>query len=356
MVSELGALHTFVAGGDLRRSNDQIQLAALGADLDRSESDGGYVVKRIYRHDPDRPDLASPLARPGVEIAAGDTVVAVNGLASLSAAGFGELLRNRAGKQVALSVKPKAGGEVRTVIVRPLTLAQDAELRYHAWEYSRRLEVEKQANGQIGYVHLRAMGPNDIAQWAEQFYPVFNRQGLIIDVRHNNGGNIDSWLLGKLLRKAWFFWQPRVGKPYWNMQYAFRGHIVVLCDERTASDGEAFAEGFRRLGLGRIVGTRTWGGEIWLTGSNTLPDRGIATAAEYGVYADGKWLIEGHGVEPDIRVDNLPHATFNGKDAQLAAAIDLLQKQIREKPVVTPEAPPYPNMTTTPAVRASATP
>jgi tricorn protease len=192
------------------------------------------------------------------------------------------------------------------------------------------------------------MGARDIAQWAEQYYPVFDRQGLIIDVRHNNGGNIDSWLLGKLLRRAWFYWQGRLGRPYWNMQYAFRGHIVVLCDERTASDGEAFSEGFRRLGLGKLIGTRTWGGEIWLTGSNVLQDRGIATAAEYGVYAEGKWLIEGHGVEPDITVDNLPHATFTGKDAQLEAGIAFLKEQIRQKPVTIPGAPPYPDVSARP--------
>ena len=109
------------------------------------------------------------------------------------------------------------------------------------------------------------MGSEDIEQWAREFYPVFDRQGLIIDVRHNGGGNIDSWVLGKLLRKAWFYWQPRVGNPSSNMQYAFRGHIVVLCDRMTASDGEAFTEGIRRLGLGKIIGVRTWGGEIWLS-------------------------------------------------------------------------------------------
>jgi len=163
-------------------------------------------------------------------------------------------------------------------------------------------------------------------------------------VRHNGGGNIDSWILGKLLRKAWFYWQPRVGKPYWNMQYAFRGHMVLLCDERTGSDGEAFAEGFRRLGLGKLVGTRIWGGEIWLTSSNVLSDRGIATAAEFGVYgADGKWLIEGHGVDPDIVVDNLPSATFNGKDAQLEAAVSYLKGMIKEQPNGVPPAPAYPD-------------
>ena len=127
---------------------------------------------------------------------------------------------------------------------------REDDLRYDEWEYTRREAVEKAGSGQIGYVHLRAMGGGNMAEWEREFYPVFDRDGLIIDVRHNRGGNIDSWILEKLLRKAWFYWQPRVGHPVWNMQYAFRGHIVVLCDEYTASDGEAFAEGFRRLGLG----------------------------------------------------------------------------------------------------------
>ena len=128
------------------------------------------------------------------------------------------------------------------------------------------------------------------------------------------------------------------------MQYAFRGHIVVLCDQETASDGEAFTEGFKRLGLGKVIGTRTWGGEIWLSFDNILADNGIATAAEIGVYGpDGKWLIEGHGVDPDIVVDNLPHATFSGNDAQLQAAIKLLKEEIKADPRPVPQHPPYPD-------------
>lgn len=166
---------------------------------------------------------------------------------------------------------------------------------------------------------------------------------MILDARHNGGGNIDSWLLGKLLRKAWFYWQPRIGNPIWNMQYAFRGHMVLLCDQLTASDGEAFAEGFQRLGLGKVIGMRTWGGEIWLSASNFLADYRISTAAEVGVYGpEGKWLIEGHGVDPDIVVDDLPHATFEGQDAQLEEAMRYLQEQIRKDPQPVPKAPAYP--------------
>lgn len=346
LVSELSALHTFVAGGDIRRGTDQIQLASLGARLTRDASAGGYRVEHIYRSDPDRPDRASPFARPGTEIAEGDIIQSVNGRDVLSVADIGELLRNQAGKQVFVRVKPKDKEEARDTILKPITLQQEADLRYHEWEYTRRMKVEEAAGGQIGYVHLRAMGSNDINQFVEEYTPVYNRQGLIIDVRHNQGGNIDSWILDRLSRKAWMYWQPRVGKPTWNMQGAFRGHLVVLCDQWTASDGEAFAEGFRRLGLGKVIGMRTWGGEIWLTGSNVLADRGIATAAEMGVYSpDRKWLIEGHGVDPDIIVDNPPHAAFEGKDPQLDAAVQHLQKLIKDKPRAVPEPPEYPDKT-----------
>jgi tricorn protease len=209
---------------------------------------------------------------------------------------------------------------------------------------TRREKVEEIGRGDLGYIHLRAMGKSDIAQWAREYYPIYNRKGLIIDVRNNGGGNIDSWILEKLLRKAWFYWQGRAGSPTWNMQYAFRGHLVVLCDERTSSDGEAFTEGFKRLGLGKVIGMRTWGGEIWLSASNWLVDRGIATSAEFGVYGpEGQWLIENHGVEPDLVVENPPHATFKGEDAQLTKAFEYLQEEIRRKPVEIPPTPPHPD-------------
>jgi tricorn protease len=130
------------------------------------------------------------------------------------------------------------------------------------------------------------------------------------------------------------------------MQYAFRGHMVCLIDANTASDGEAFAEGFRRLGMGKVLGMRSWGGEVWLFGDNALVDKGVATAAEIGVFGpEGTWLVEGHGVDPDEVIDNLPHATFNGKDTQLDAAVGHLLKQMEETPVPPAESflPQYPD-------------
>jgi tricorn protease len=343
MVSELSALHIFVAPGDVRKGPDDITPARLGASLVRDAKAGGYRIERIYRHDPDEPEHASPLARPGVHVKAGETIVAVDGSPTLTAADLGALLRGKAGRQVLLSIKP-VQGEPRKVVVKPLSPRAESDLRYHEWEYTRRLMVDEQGGGDIGYVHLRAMGGNDFESWAKGFYPVFTKGGLIIDVRNNQGGNIDSWIIGRLLRKAWFYWNQHAGRAnLWNMQYAFRGHVVVLCNEWTASDGEAFSEAIKRLKLGTVLGTRTWGGEIWLSSSNFLVDKGIATSAEFGVFdRKGTWLIEGHGVEPEVVIDNLPHATFQGEDAQLREAVKLLKKKLREQPITLPPVPPFP--------------
>jgi tricorn protease len=352
MVSELSALHTFVVGGDLRNGPDQVAIGFLGARLVKDESEGGFRVEHIYRTDPDRPDQLSPLLHPGAGLVEGDVITAINGHSLQAYSDCGQLMRDQVGKQVLLSYKSKNDNQVHDVIATAISDVQESKLRYSEWEYTRRLAVEKATDSQVAYIHLRAMGPDDIRQWEEEYTPIYDRAALIVDVRHNHGGNIDSWLLSKLSRKAWMYWQSRRGSPYWNMQGAFRGPVLVLCDEVTASDGEAFAEGFRRLGLGKLVGTRTWGGEIWLSFSNFLADKGIASAAEMGVYGpERQWLIEGHGVEPDVVVDNAPHATFEGKDAQLEAAIRILMVAIRQQPNPVPAPPPYPDKTFKPMAK-----
>ena len=342
MVGELETLHIYVRGGDHREAEGGVSIGQLGAVLRRDAAKGGYVVEHVYRADPDLPEQVSPLSKPGVEVVAGAVIESINGVPVLSADHISVLLRNTSGRKVLCSVRDPQAKSSRRVIIEPISSSRATDLRYDQWEYTRRLAVDKTGDGKVGYVHLRAMGQTNIAEWARHYYPVFQRQGLIIDVRHNRGGNIDSWILEKLLRKAWFYWKPRVGKPYWNMQYAFRGHMVVLCNEKTASDGEAFAEGFRRLGMGPVFGTRTWGGEIWLSINNRLVDRGFASAAQTGVYGpERKWLIEGHGVDPDVVVDNLPHATFGGQDAQLDAAVEYLLDKIKKDPRPVPKPPKY---------------
>src|SRR5690606_9208707 len=161
-----------------------------------------------------------------------------------------------------------------------------------------------------------------------EFYAQIGREGLVIDVRRNRGGNIDSWIIEKLMRRVWEFWQPPLGTPETNMQQTFRGHLVVLADAFTYSDGETFTAGVKALKLCPVIGQHTAGAVIWLSDRNRLSDNGLARVAETGQFdVNGRWLIEGRGVAPDIEVENLPFASGSGHDAQLEAGIaNLLQR------------------------------
>jgi tricorn protease len=340
LIGELSALHTGVSGGDIRSDNKSIGVASLGAITSRDEANGGFRIDYIYKSDPDFPDGRSPLEDPYLDIREGDIITMLNNADALSALDIGQLIRNQANKQIRLTLK--RGSNIRDVIIKPLS--DDFWLRYTDWQYGNRLKVEKESEGKIGYLYMSAMEDWDLERFYKQFYPIFNRKGLIIDVRNNGGGNVEAAVIEKLLRKAWMYWKDRNGEPYSNMHYAFTGHLVVLVNGQTGSNGETFPEGIRRLSLGTTIGTRTWGGQIWIGGGNEFTDNGspqVPLIGEYGL--DGKWLIEGHGHVPDVEIDNLPYETFNGKDAQLDAAIKFLQKKIAEDPRVIPPVPNYPD-------------
>ncbi|UXH79310.1 S41 family peptidase [Roseateles amylovorans] len=342
MVGELSLLHSQVAPGEVRRGPEDPGYAGLGALLTRDPK--GWKVASVYAGDPELPSEAGPLAAPGLNIVIGTVITAINGRDATQVPDPSELLRGQAGKQVLLQLKEPSGRE-RSVIVTPVDLRREGQLRVSDWRYGRAKVVEQAGGGQIGYLHLRAMGRDDIADFAREFYAQSDRQGLIIDVRHNNGGNIDSWILQTLLRRAWAFWQsrsPAGSKTYPNMQQVFRGHVVVLANEETYSDGETFSEGFKRLGLGPVIGVTTSGAGVWLSDQNRLIDNGLMRAAESGqLLMDGSFIVEGKGVTPDIAVDNPPRATAEGRDAQLDAAVDWLKLAIAKAPVVTPKPGPY---------------
>ena len=189
---------------------------------------------------------------------------------------------------------------------------------------------------------MRAMGGGDVASFARDFYEHHDKDALIIDVRGNRGGNIDSWIIGTLLRKVWAFWKsPHGGPSTTNMQQTFRGHLVILINEGTYSDGETFAAGVKSLDIAPLIGTQTAGAGIWLSARNQLSDGGQARIAEYPQYgADGRWLIEGRGVSPDIEVSTPPRAAYNGEDAQLDRALAYLNEKLTNEPI--PELAPKP--------------
>lgn len=331
MASELDILHSQVRSNDLPSDSEAPKPASLGAQWRHDAN--GLLIDRIYAGEAELPETLPPLARPGVDARAGDKVIEVNGRSVATPADMARALNQQAGQQVLLKLQ-RGAAKPHEVIVIADGADKDAAWRYADWIAQRQTIVARRAADRIGYLHLRAMGGNDIATFAREFYAQVDREGLIIDVRRNRGGNIDSWIIEKLLRRAWAFWSADKSPPYWNMQNAFRGHLVVLTDEMTYSDGETFAAGIKSLGLGTLVGKQTAGAGIWLSDRNRLSDGGIARIAEFAQHAvDGRWIIEGRGVSPDVDVDNLPHATFVGGDAQLDVAIDTLLRQIDAEPV-----------------------
>lgn len=337
MIAELGILHSQVRGGDYRDDRDAPEPSSLGARLAAGEN--GVVIEHIYRSDPELPGSRGPLHRPGVDIQNGDLIVAINGTPVAGLAEVARELRGQAGQQVLLDLT--RGENSRRHIVEPVTMGTDTRLRYRDWLHANINKVQQAGDGRIGYLHLYAMGSSDFASFVREFYAQYDRDALIIDVRRNRGGNIDSWIIEKLLRRAWAFWQGPNGPPHTNMQQAFRGHLVVLADNFTYSDGETFTAAVKSLGLGPVIGQRTAGAGIWLSDRNRLRDGGLARIAETGQFdMAGHWIIEGHGVAPDIKVENPPHASATGSDAQLEAALEYLEQKLAEEPVPPLEAGP----------------
>lgn len=329
MKTELSALHSQVRGGDVDKA-DNIQGASLGARLVQTQQ--GIRIDHIYRTDPELPDQAAPLAKPGVDARNGDTIVALNDRPVDDLAALYRGLRNQVDHQVLLTLA--RDGQQHKTVVTPTDLHTDAHLRYRDWVEGNAARVTKASHGQIGYLHLYAMGADDIAQFVRDFQAQYRKAGLIIDVRRNRGGNIDSWVINQLMRRSWMFWQAPKQGPQRNMQQSFRGHMVVLTDALTYSDGETFSAGIKALGIAPLIGQRTAGAGVWLSDSHTLADGGHARIAEFPQFeADGRWLVEGRGVSPDIAVVNKPHASFEGQDAQLARGIDYLEKQLKQQPV-----------------------
>ncbi|MFK8057622.1 MAG: S41 family peptidase [Saprospiraceae bacterium] len=341
LVSELSLLHSNARGGDVRQPDPNIEVGQLGAVFVK-EAAGFRVAKRFEGH-PDQPNTWSPLQHPDVRVEEGDLIIAINGRKATDIPQLEAMLIDQIDKHILLEVRNAKGVE-RSVLAKAISPRENYMLRYEDWERERVTKVDKLSMGELGYLHVQVMGKNDIGRFTRDFYSQLGKKGMIIDVRHNFGGNIDSWILTALMRKAWSYFTPRSNdESFPNMQESFNGPLVVLTDHWTASDGEAFADGFTRLGLGQTIGTRTWGGEVWLSSGNRQVDGGIARASELGVYGnDRKWLIEGWGFVPAQEVDNLPHATYKGSDAQLEAAVKYLQIELKKNPVVKPAPPAYP--------------
>ncbi len=341
MFAELNCSHTYVWGGDQRRAKYH-STGLLGADLSRGKS-GFYRIDRIIEGHPWDPDLSSPLARPGVSAAEGEWIVAVNGQPTDEVADIYELLLNKANKIVGLTLNDKPSLEGgREVIVKPLS--NEFLLRYWDWVEGRRAYVDAKSGGRIGYIHLINMGGYGLSQFTGDYLPQHRKPAMIMDVRYNGGGFVAPMILSHLGRGLFSVGKPRHGSTYRHPSTAFYGYMAAVCNGETGSDGETFTEGFKRLGLGPVIGTRTWGGWVGIRGDKPLIDRGMITEPEFtGWGLEGKYLIEGRGTEPDIVVPEDPAKILRGEDPQLDAAIEYLLNKMETEPKPLPEPPTPPD-------------
>jgi len=339
IIAELGNSHTYVWGGDLTYDVKNNDTGLLGVDFGIDQKAGRYYFKKIYPGDNSRKDYRSPLTEPGVNASEGDYLLAVNGHELHTQTNPYSLFVNTVGKQVVLTIADNAEGKNKhTVTVKPIQ--NELKLRLRSWIDHNREYVNKQSDGKIGYIYLSNMGGLGMDQFIHQFYPQLDKQGLIIDDRFNGGGFIDPIVLERLRRVLVGMSTNRVKAKMTEPGAVLHGYKATLINDYSASDGDIFPYFFRKYGLGPLIGTRTWGGVRGYYRDWHLIDGGNLVVSQASIYGtDGKWVLENHGVEPDIRVDNLPGAVYEGKDAQLDRAIENLMKKIKEHPMKLPEAP-----------------
>lgn len=339
MIAELSNSHTYVWGGELAYDQKYNTTGLLGVDFDLDAKSGRYYFKKIYPGDNSRKDYRSPLTEPGIDAAEGNYLLAVNGQQLKAPTNPYSLFVNTVGKQVTLTLAASPDGKnSREVTVKPIR--NELPLRLRSWINHNRNYVSRQSDGKIGYVYLSDMGGLGMDQFIRQFYTQLDKQGLIIDDRFNGGGFIDPIVLERLRRVLVGMSTNRVKAQETEPGAVLHGYKATLINDYSASDGDIFPYFFRKYGLGPLIGTRTWGG---IRGYNTvwqLIDGGDLVVSQASIYGtDGQWVLENHGVEPDIRVDNLPGDVIEGRDPQLDKAIENLMQKIKENPMKLPEAP-----------------
>jgi tricorn protease len=339
---ELGTSHAYEFGGEYRPS-PYYEQGFLGADWEYDAEANGYRVRRLVRGDPWDADATSPLRRPGIEVRPGDLVLAVNGQPLSASVTPGERLVNQAGNEVALVVR-RDGEEPRTVTVK--ALATETPARYRDWVEGKREHVHRATEGRVGYVHVPDMGPDGFAEFHRGFLVEFDYDAMIVDVRANRGGHVSGLLLEKLARRrvGYSFGRWRGPRPY--PQESPAGPLVALTNETAGSDGDIFSHTFKLLGLGPLVGKRTWGGVIGIQWRHRLADGTVTTQPEFSFFFDDVgWRVENYGTDPDIEVDNAPHHYREGSDPQLERAIAVAQELLRERPPHRPNPTDRPRLT-----------
>ena len=331
LIAELGVGHAYVNPGEVDRPK-RISMGLLGAEISRDKS-GFFRLEKILPGASYDKSLRSPLTEPGIEAKVGDYIVAIDGVPTNSVKDMYQLLVGKADvpTELTLNSQPKLAG-AHKVVIRPI--AEEYSLYHYNWIQKNIAHVDKVSNGKIGYIYIPDMGPEGLNEFSRYFYPQLDKEGLIIDDRANGGGNVSPMILERLSREAYRLTMRRGSNLIGTVPDAVQvGPKVCLINKYSASDGDLFPWGFRALGLGKLIGTRTWGGIIGISGP--LPymdgtDIRVPFFTSYDVKT-GDWIIENHGVDPDILIDNDPIREWNGEDQQLDRAIEEVMKQLKDR-------------------------
>jgi tricorn protease len=339
MIGELNVGHAYVGGGDTEREPG-IGVGMLGVDF--GLENGAYRIADIYGGAPWDADARGPLSRPGVDVKEGDYLLAVNGKPLDTSKDPWAAFQGLAGQTVTLTVseKPEMGEEAREVLVEPMS--GDRDLRYRAWIEENRRYVEEKTNARVGYIYVPNTGVQGQSDLVRQLLGQMGKEALIIDERWNGGGQIPNRFIELLNRPVTNYWARRDGNDWiWPMD-SHQGPKCMLINGLAGSGGDAFPAYFRKAGLGKLIGTRTWGGLIGLSGNPRLIDGGYMSVPRFAYYdPDGTWGIEGHGVDPDIYVLDDPALMVNGEDPQLDAAIANMLEELKLHPFKPPKRPDY---------------
>ena len=341
MISELTVQHAYIEGGDFQIP-PRPRVGLPGARFELDKQSGRYRISKIFEGENEEDIYRSPLKEIGVNINVGDYVLAIDGEELKGSDDPYRLLRNQADNPVQLTVNsgPTMNG-ARTVSYRPIT--DESNLIYLDWVTRNRKKVEEATGGRVGYIHVPDMGAAGIREFIKWYYPQLNKEGLIVDVRANGGGNVSRMLIERLRRKVLALnYQRTDDEASTYPDSVFLGPMVALLDGNSASDGDIFPAMFREAGLGPLIGKRSWGGVIGISNRGVLIDGGaVFVPGSAFASKDGKWIIEGYGVDPDIEVDNDPKSEIAGRDPQLERGIAEVMAKLKT-PVKLPPRPAAP--------------
>ena len=334
MQGELGTSHAYEMGGDYRKEPDY-RLGFLGADFAYAAAVDAYRITHIAQGDT-WTDQASPLQAIGLNVQVGDRLLAVDGQRLTQHLAPHECLVHQADCPVQLTVSDGDGQNHRTLTVK--TLKDDRRLRYREWVERNYQAVADATDERIGYVHIPDMGPEGYAEFHRYYFAEVHKQGLIVDVRFNRGGHVSQLILEKLARQRIGYDVPRWEQPEPYPSNSIAGPIVAVTNEHAGSDGDIFSHCFKLMGIGPLIGTRTWGGVIGISPHHRLVDLSIVTQPEYSFwFEDVGWKVENYGTDPDITVEIPPHDWAAGSDRQLDKAIQIILKELEKNPVELPD-------------------